>query len=139
MKIFLQTLLCSALLILCSCAPTTGAFEGSTETFENTTEASVEVTSSTSPRSDSHSSASLQREMAIQFASQNYDKVRRDISRGYGEYVDSLGELLLEDSSKSAAFARLAQEHYLELYPSARLDRSGEHIVARLEELSHTL
>ncbi len=140
MKSIQTCAVCLSTIVLAHCAPITGAFEGSTETFENTTEASVGLTSSTSPRSDSSSTAKNRRSMAVQFAQVNFDKVRRDISRGEGEYVRTLGDLLAAERSSDSisAFVDRAHKHYAELYEgeeSNAREASGEVLVSRLENL----
>lgn len=138
MKSIVKPLALLPFVALSNCAPITGAFEGSTETFENTTEASVDVTSSTSPRSKSDSAALQRRERAVKFASANYDKIRRDIAQGDGEYARALGDLLVSEENASD-FVRKAHLNYHDLFRTDTGDMTvaqADVLVTRLEKLT---
>ena len=52
------------------------------------------------------------------FAAISFDNIARDAALGGGESLDTLSALLEVDAADRAAFARLAQENFDELFPS---------------------
>jgi hypothetical protein len=100
---------------LTSCAVTTRATEGSSDTFVNTTEASSKFTSSTFPRSKNEGKA----EAVLKYARANFSRIRADIAVGQGEHLASLAVLLeIKDANKDAFFA-LTKQQFTTLFSSS--------------------
>jgi hypothetical protein len=125
-----------------SCAITTRTFEGTSETFVNTGEASVDFSSSTFPRKSSDSTSSskskdaARREMVVRYASYNYDKIRKEASQGHGEFVSTLGELLLTPQENIELFPQFVNSNYCNIFPIEQpqnADTRGEQLLTRLE------
>jgi hypothetical protein len=55
------------------------------------------------------------------FAAINFDNIARDVALGGGESLDTLSTLLEVDTADRLAFARTAQSHFDELFPSDRV------------------
>jgi hypothetical protein len=124
------------------CAITTRTFEGTSETFVNTGEASVDFSSSTFPRKSSDSTSSskskeaARREMLVRYASYNYDKIRKEASQGHGEFISTLGELILNPQESLEIFPQFVHSNYSSIFPSEspqNADSRGEQLVKRLE------
>ncbi len=116
-----------AVLLVASCASTTGSFEGSTDTFGNTTEASSKFTSSTSPSGDDEAKA----EQVLQFARVNYHRLRSDMAVGHGEYLASLAVLMEIDESKRDDFYAMTKDQFDQLYISSQT--SPDEMIANLQ------
>lgn len=111
-------------LILTSCAFT----KTTTETVQNTSDASVEFTSSTSPRSDRRESS---RARAVAFADANFDRLRAEMAVGNGEHLASLGFLLGVAEKHQQEFFVLTKNRFPSLFDSEQT--TPEQLVARLD------
>ncbi|MGF1614652.1 MAG: DUF3015 family protein [Gammaproteobacteria bacterium] len=111
--------------LLSSCAFT----ETTTETVANTSEATVEFTSSTSPR-DSTSAAE---QKVYAFTTVNFERIREDMARGGGEYLASLASLMGIPEAGQPAFFALTKERFPGLLSSDEL--TPRELVARLEQM----
>lgn len=145
-------ILLSLLLPFCvSCSVTTGATDGTSDSFEHTagastdlTEASTEVTSSTSPHGDSKDddageskdAESKKKEEAKAFAERNLAKLERDMARGGGEYLVAVAEILEVEREKQAGFFELVKTSYSQI---AKRPTSANEVINILYHLSKSV
>ena len=117
----------STLLLVASCASTTGSFDGSTDTFGNTSEASSKFTSSTFPSGNKKAKA----EQILQFARVNHNRLRSDMAVGHGEYLASLAVLMEIDETRRDGFYAMTKDRFNKLYVSS--DTTPDEMVANLK------
>ncbi len=140
--LFLSSLFVT-IFILSACAVTTRSLEGTSETLANTTEALIGLTSSTFPNSKESGASELaskadRRNMAIKFASFNYEKIRRDASRGEGEYLQTLGDLMITSSESSEQFNKFLKANYEAIFlnhSQTNEQFQGAILITKIEEV----
>lgn len=125
--IIVITLIASSM-ILSSCAVTTRATEGSSETFGNTSEASSKFSSSTFPNSDDEAKL----EEVTKFARTNLERLRADMAVGHGEYLTALAILLEISKSRQEAFYTMTKTRYRHLFNSP--ETTAEELLVRLKQ-----
>ncbi|MDF0644657.1 MAG: DUF3015 family protein [Nitrospira sp.] len=86
-----------------------------TESVKGTLGDISDFISSTTPGAWSKDGLLRAEHRQIVFATHNYDSVKRDIARGQGEHLASLGTLLGVAASRSQEFGLLAQARYTEV------------------------
>ena len=92
--------------------------------------------SSTSGKSWLTEDGLVKQELKIRaFAAVNFESLKRDMARGHGEYLSSLGTLLGVTRDHQEDFSTLAREKYPVLIPSDRT-KPGEMLTALAREMS---
>jgi hypothetical protein len=133
-----------------SCTVTTGAVEGTSDSFAHTTgastdlvKASTEVSSSTSASGDSDDEDSekddpeaKKKEEARLFAERNFAKLRYDIAVGNGEYLAAVAEIFDVSEGKLNSFYKMAKTSYSEISDD---DATPDSMVEMLYHISKSL
>jgi hypothetical protein len=109
---------------LSGCATTTGALEGTSGSVGNTTEASTNLTSSTSPESNSDDQRKstkadrneIRLDEAIRFSENHFEELKQNAARGEGEYLEAVGTFLGVSSEKQSQFSSLVRKNFDSLF-----------------------
>ena len=118
----------SLMALASSCAVTTDATKGTSDTLQNTSEASTKFTSSTSPRDEEKSSDA---QNVKRFASVNLDRLREDMARGSGEHLTAFAHLLGIRENHQAEFYAVTKRNYPVLFGSE--PTTSDQMLARLD------
>lgn len=98
------------MMVLSSCAITTNATNGTSDSLQNTSDATTDSSGG------DHHEARNQKVKA--FTAANFDRLREDMARGGGEHLASLAYLLGIGKDHRADFFALAKENYPVLFSS---------------------
>lgn len=118
----------SLMALASSCAVTSDATKGTSDTLHNTTDASTKFTSSTSGRDEGKSSDA---QNVKEFASINLDRLREDMARGSGEHLTAFAQLLGVRENYQAEFFAATKQNYPILFASE--PTTSDEMLARLD------
>lgn len=111
---------------------TTKSTEGTTKSVKPTSKASTDVTSSTSPGSSSDESKPDESEkQALEFTTDNFERLRTDMAVGGGEHLTSLATLMGISDSRKPEFFSLTKNKFSTLFSSDQV--TPEELLAMLD------
>jgi hypothetical protein len=125
----LSTFLLSYLITACSI--TTAPTDASSLTTEQTTDASSDLTSKIS-EDDDDEAVNVREKDIEQFVSDNFSRLRADMSVGQGEHLTTLALLMSVAETDKEKFYTLCQNKFSSIFPSPKI--SGKEVVANLRQ-----